>query len=182
MFYLKGGKAEIGREVSYIGHLGTFENAENEMAVEIALKPVKVNIRCKRIELILELGAITMTEPEGADGGLSFSDPSIFGRFGRPLRAPLYAKLNPPFYHIAISDRAVRAYRRRSESLRAMAPRKIRPRSATQIGFRNLHGRGDRGRNNFGRRSPKTRPLEIAGGDFDGSGIDGKRTLAGPRR
>ena len=126
-YLLKLNKTDIGREVTFLGLLGKFPTPENDMTLEISLSPDKVTSWSDRIDKFLELGVITPTELDSLIGRLSFSQTSIFGRFGRPFLAHLYAKQNAPYYSHILSDREQRSLRWWCTMLRQMKPRKITP-------------------------------------------------------
>ena len=65
-------------------------------------------------------------------GGLSFTQTSIFGRFGRALLKPLYTKLDSPPYFQTISDEESLVLQRRPASIRSAKPRRVEIKSPFQ--------------------------------------------------
>ena len=125
LYILKLIKTDIGHEVTLLGLLGKLPTPENDMALEISLPFDKVSAWTSRIGRFLEPCAITPAEMDSLIGRLSFSQTSVFGRFGRPFPAHLYDKQNAPYFPPILSGREIRPLRWRNTMLRDMRPRKI---------------------------------------------------------
>ena len=84
-----------------------------------------------RIEEIPKSGEIPHGELNALTGRLSFSQASVFGRFGRAMMQPIYRKLYTGFYTAQLSDCDVVTLDWRVGLLRAIRPRIIYPRRST---------------------------------------------------
>ena len=73
------------------------------------------------------MGVITHDQLESLIGRLSFSQTSIFGRFGRPMMTQLYNKLNARRYHPILSTNEIRIPQWWRTALINLASRTVRP-------------------------------------------------------
>ena len=122
-------KTDIGRKVTFLGLRGDFPRPDNGMTLEISLPLEKAKTWSAMIQKIIDLGVVGQKELESIIGRLSFTLTSIFGRFGRAMLAPLYAKNNAPYYHPLLSDRERNVLTWWVTTLNNLGARKVRPRS-----------------------------------------------------
>ena len=102
---LKKTKTDRGRRIVFLGLLGNFPAPCNRMLLSIDLPTDKADAWCRSIKRILAEGIVSHDELESIIGRLSFTQTSVFGRIGRGMLAPLYAKLRALPYHTALSCR-----------------------------------------------------------------------------
>lgn len=93
-YFINNKKTDLGELLTLMGLSGRFPNPTNDMTLGISLPETKKTTRSAMIQQILDLGVVTYAQLASLIGGLSFPQTSIFGRFGRPMMGPLYAKLN----------------------------------------------------------------------------------------
>ena len=74
------------------------------------------------IQRILSAGFISHAELESVIGRLPATQTSVFGRIGRRMMAPLYAKLRADPYHPVLSDRETATLAWRAAALPNMEP------------------------------------------------------------
>ena len=101
------------------------------MLLSVDLKGSKKGKWAERISQFHEAGLISHKELESITGRLSYSQTSIFGRFGRALMQPLYRKSNAAFYQPALSPSDIRVLEWRRGMLLAARPRVIYPMTST---------------------------------------------------
>ena len=97
---------------TFLGIHGVFPSPANDMAIALSPSPDKSRARADRIRQLLDLGDIARQELESLIGKLSFSQAPIFGRFGRPMMAPLNGHLGSPNFHPLLPDRGRRGLQR----------------------------------------------------------------------
>ena len=90
---LKKTKTDRGKRIIFLWIQGDFPSPCNKMLLRIDLPADKATAWGNTIRIILSKGVISRDELESIIGGLSFAQTSVFGRIGRGVMAPLYAKL-----------------------------------------------------------------------------------------
>ena len=90
---LKVTKTECANSLVFIGLKGTFPKPPNGMLLHIELPRTKAAAWINMTERAADSGSVSHMELESIIGRLSFSQTSVFGRIGRGVMAPLYAKL-----------------------------------------------------------------------------------------
>ena len=93
----------------FLGLECEFPKPANDIAIEARLHREKETRWVKMTTEILKTGAKSGGPLESVMGRLSFSQTSIFGRFGRPMLSPLYGVLNSPSSHTLRSARVIRS-------------------------------------------------------------------------
>ena len=129
MVYLNNKKTDLGEEVTFLGLLGDFPRPGNKMTLSITLPEEKKADWVALITEIQTLGVVSRDQLASLVGGLSFSQTSIFGRFGRPMLTPLHVKLNATQFRPQPSGREKRILQWRPSALPNMGPRQVRDRS-----------------------------------------------------
>lgn len=86
------------------------------------LHPQKAKNRIAMFNRIIETVRIARKEPESAIGILSSAQTSVFGRIGRAMMAPLYAKRHLCDYYQALSLEEAAPLRRRDLALAHTKP------------------------------------------------------------
>ena len=101
------------------------------MMLSVELTEEKKKCRADRLDEYVEGGWIAYKELESLIGRLSFSQTSVFGRFGRALMQPLHRKLKAPVFpgRLTHSDRLV--FQWWAWVLLSVCPRYIFPRLNT---------------------------------------------------
>ena len=127
--FLKDDKTKLGSTMTFLGVQGIFPSPTNGMTLEVSLPTDKRQKWADAIARILNLGVITHDQLEPLIGRLSFSQTSIFGRFGRPMLTHLYTKLNAHRYHPVLETKEIRTLQWRRTSLLNLASRTVRPRN-----------------------------------------------------
>ena len=128
---LKRKKTEVGRRLTFLGLEGFFPVRDNGMLLSVDLTDGKKRKWADRISQFLDAGMISHKELESLNGRLSFSQTSIFGRFGRALTQPLYRKVNAAFYQPVLPPSDIRVLEWRQGMLLDVRPRIIYPRIST---------------------------------------------------
>ena len=100
---LKAKKTEVGRNITFPGLCGSFPGPDTDMSLRIDLPALKKRKWSSLIRQTLRSGSITHDRLESLTGRLSFSQTSIFGRFGRAMMQPLYRKIYAPYYSPALT-------------------------------------------------------------------------------
>ena len=95
---LKAEKTDVGRNITFLGLSGSFTGPETDMSLRIDLPALKKRKWSSPIRQTLRSGSITHDQIESLTGRLSFSQTSIFGRFGRAMMQPIHRKLYAPYY------------------------------------------------------------------------------------
>ena len=131
--FLNTKKTDMGEEVAFLGLLGRFPNPGNDMTLSIALPEDKKTNWATIIDKIPTLGVVQHSQLESLIGKLSFSQTSIFGRFGRPMLTPLQIKLNARHFRTLLSDREIRIPQWWASGLKGMGPAPSRPARADRI-------------------------------------------------
>ena len=114
-----------------LGDMGGFPSPASNMLLSVDLPDAKKVSWIARIEQFTQAGQIGHKELESLTGRLSFSQTSIFGRFGRATTQPLYRKVNAGRYQPALSDSDIWILRLRTGLLRSIRPRIVYPRRST---------------------------------------------------
>ena len=125
--FLKNDKTKLGDIMTFLGIQGGFPSPANGMTLEVPLPADKKTKWVDAITRILDIGVITHDQLESLIGRLSFSQTSIFGRFGRPMMTHLYTKLNAIRYHPVLTTKEVRILQRWRTSIANLASRAVRP-------------------------------------------------------
>ena len=123
----KNDETKLGNVLTFLGIQGDFPSPKNGMALEVSLPEDKKTNWADPIAKILDLCVITHDQLESLIGRLSFSQTSIFGRFGRPMMTHLYTKLNTFRYHPILNTKEVRILQWWGTSLANLSSRKVRP-------------------------------------------------------
>ena len=131
VFVLRKDKTELGKEITFLGLRGTFPSPQTDMLLSVDLTAEKKAAWASRIDDILEAGAISHGELEALTGRLSFSQTSIFGRYGRAMMQHLYRKLYAGFYSAGLTDEDRTNLDWWAGLLRSARPRIISPRRST---------------------------------------------------
>ena len=126
---LKKTKTDRGKRIIFLGLQGDFPSPGNKMLLSIDLPTVKATTWCNTILSILSRGVISHDELESLIGRLSFTQTSVFGRIGRGMLAPLYAKLRSVPYHAALSDKESMTLSWWTAALPNMEPRVATPKT-----------------------------------------------------
>ena len=129
--FLKDDKTKLGSTMTFLGVQGIFPSPTNGMTLEVSLPADKKQKWADAITRILDLGVITHDQLESLIGRLSFSQTSIFGRFGRPMLTHLYTKLNAHRYHPVLETKEIRILQWWRTSLLNLASRTVRPQNDT---------------------------------------------------
>ena len=129
--WLKGDKTDLGRQLVFLGLQGNFPGPETDALLRVKLPGDKKNYCSDRIEDFLHAGSVTHKELESLVGRLSYSQTSIFGRFGRAMMHPLYRKLRSGYYQPKLSGVDTSILQRWKEILIATRPRIVRKRRNT---------------------------------------------------
>ena len=129
--HLKADKTELGEGVTFLGLWGQFPSPASNMLLSVDLPEAKKAAWSARIEQFIHAGQIGHKELESLTGRLSFSQTSIFGRFGRAMMQPLYRKVNAGCYQATLSEADIWILRRRAGLLRSIRPRIVYPRRST---------------------------------------------------
>ena len=132
MIFPNGRKTDLGEEVVFLGLLGFFPNPTRDMALEIKLPQDKKDKWITAINGFLGKGTISKDQLDSLIGRLSFSQTSLFGRFGRHMMTPIHTKANACPYTPTLSDRDVRtlhwwATALRTHGVRTVGERPDRP-------------------------------------------------------
>ena len=130
-FALNDIKTDAGKKVTCLGLVGPFPDPPNGMLLSIDVTDVKKEGRASRIGEFLVIERIPHKDLESLTGRLSFSQTSIFGRFGRALIRPLYRKLYGYYYDGSISGPGRIILQWWSGLLKALRPRTIYPRKSS---------------------------------------------------
>ena len=85
---LKDEKSGLGRKLRFIGSEGEFHAPDNGRTLTVDLVEEKKSLRADRLEEFLRICHILHKELESATGRLSYSQTSVFGRFGRGMMQP----------------------------------------------------------------------------------------------
>ena len=88
----------------------------NGRALELTLQK-KILKLAEGIRQISALGVISRQATESIVWKISFSQTSIVGRIGRSMMAPVYGKLNAPFFRPLHAGRERCTFWRRAEAL-----------------------------------------------------------------
>ena len=128
---LKRKKTEVGRRITFLGLEGFFPGRDNSMLLSVDLTESKKRKWAERISEFLDAGVISHQELESLNGRLSFSQTSVFGRFGRALMQPLYKKVNAACYQPVLSAADARVLEWWRGMLSSIRPRVIYPRTST---------------------------------------------------
>lgn len=110
---------------TFLGLEGSFPFPQSGMTLSIDHPLVKRVNWARMIDNILELGVATHSQLESLIGRLSFSQTSIFGRFGRPMISPLYVNLDTLHYHPILSDREIRVLQWWKTAITNLEPRTV---------------------------------------------------------
>ena len=122
---LSDDKTKFGETVKFLGLKGVAPSIENGMLLKILLPKSKVNKWSGEVEQILRIGSVGHTPLGGLIGELSFTQTSIFGRFGRTMLRPLYNKKNAHPFVSTLSEDDKENLRWRVASIRASIPRTV---------------------------------------------------------
>ena len=125
--FLKDDKTKLGDVMTFLGIQGSFPSPSNGMTLEVSLPEDKKKKWVDMITQIIDLGIITHDQLESLIGRLSFSQTSIFGRFGRPMMTQLYNKLNARRFHPVLSTNEIRILQWWRTALTNLASRTVRP-------------------------------------------------------
>lgn len=106
--FLKNDKTIMGDIMTFLGIQGGFPFPENGAALEVSLPGEKGTKWIDAVAKILDIGVVTHDQLESLIGRLSFSQTSIFGRFGRPMMTHLYTKLNAKRPHPVLTTKEIR--------------------------------------------------------------------------
>ena len=120
----KTGRCQV---VISIGIRGDFPTPANKMLLIITPPEEMERTWAATIQRILSAGFISHAELESVIGGLSFTQTAVFGRIGRGMMAPLYAKLRADPYRPFLSDRESATLDWRAAALPNMEPRVATP-------------------------------------------------------
>ena len=125
---LKDDKTELGRRISFLGLSGHFPGPVNDMTPSVDLADGGKLNWAEKLEAFLARGSIAQKELESVTGRMSFSQTSIFGRWGVGTTQPLYRKSNSQYCQadLSVSDRLT--FQRRAGILRQELPRRVVPR------------------------------------------------------
>ena len=122
---MKTQKSEVDRVVKFLGLLGSFPGIDTDFLLHISLPQDKI-VRWSQITLDhMTEGRITHKNLERLVGKLSYTQTSVFGRFGRTLLKPLIDKANARPFVEKFSERELDILSWWVESIRASTPRII---------------------------------------------------------
>ena len=124
---LKVSKTECSNSLVFLGMKGTFPKPTNGMLLHIELPREKAATWIGLINRIITAGEVSHMELESIIGKLSFTQTSVFGRIGRGMMAPLYAKLKTFPYHQSLSVKELTTLRWWTVALDHMKPRIATP-------------------------------------------------------
>ena len=99
----KDTKSELGNEVKFLRLLGKFPSTANGMTLSISLPEDKARRRSEINSSVACNGSIPHKDLEKLVGKLSFSQTSVFGKFGRSMPKPLFGKLKSTPYEPRLS-------------------------------------------------------------------------------
>ena len=102
-FELHGDKFDLGKEVTFLGLLGSFPSTSNGGRLHISLPPVKRKNWSELITSYLKEGRVSHRCLEKLVGRLSFSQTTLFGEFARTQLRPLRRKLHRRVYSAVLS-------------------------------------------------------------------------------
>ena len=118
-------KSEVKNEIKFLGLLGSFPDPDGDMLLRITLPQDKIE-RWSKITLDhATSGRASHKDLEKLIGKLSYTQTSVFGRFGRTLLKPLHDKLKERPYSEQLSDRERDILLWWVQSLRETIPRTI---------------------------------------------------------
>ena len=101
---LEDRKADIGRQIVFLGLLGHFPGPDTDMILSITLSDEKMTDWIAIVRNVLSAGRISHKDLKSLTGKISFSQTPIFGRFGRVVVQPLYRKQYAAYYQPLLSD------------------------------------------------------------------------------
>ena len=118
-------KTKFGETIKFLGLKGVFPSIGNGMLLRIFLPKSKIEKWSTEVEEILRCGSVEHKPLEKIIGKLSFTQTSIFGRFGRTMLRPLYNKKNAHPYVSTLSEDDKDNLRWWVASIRACIPRVV---------------------------------------------------------
>ena len=129
---MKDGESQVDRALTFLGLWGDFPNPDNDMLLVISLPEPKKEKRANITHEFAPKGAISHKDLEKLIGKLSFTQTSVFGRFGRALLRPLRDKLKRRPYVARLPTDAIDILRwwgllLRKEISRVCVPKLPRP-------------------------------------------------------
>ena len=104
---MKDDKSQVGRALAFLGLWGEFPGPDNDMLLRIPLPEHKKTKWANITHEFASKGTVPHKDLEKLIGGLSFTQTSVFGRFGRTLLRPLHDKLKQRPYVVKLSEDAV---------------------------------------------------------------------------
>ena len=123
---LNARKTGMGELTTFLGIEWKFPNPSNGMTLALALPLGKKTRWTDAINKIIKLGVVTHDQLESLAGRLSFSQTSVFGRFGRPMLTPLYNKLNTTTSHPLLTEKETMVLQWWATALHNMDRRAVR--------------------------------------------------------
>ena len=126
LVFLNDKKTDLGTDVIFLGLLGSSPRPLRDMTLSI-IPPEDKKVRwVAAIKLILTNGSISRDHLDSLAGRLSFSQTSLFGRFGRPMMTPLHMKANTSPFIPTLTERETRTLQWRVTALTTLGVRTIR--------------------------------------------------------
>ena len=122
---LNGDKSLCGSTLQFLGLTGQPPQISNGVILNIFLPEEKIFLRATLIEAINVKGSVQHKKLEKLIGKLSFTQTSVFGRFGRTPLRPLRRKLHsrPYISPLSISESNLLSWR--AAPIRAARPRNV---------------------------------------------------------
>ena len=120
---LNNDKSALGRELKFLGLTGNFPQISSGVLLRIFLPDDKITAWSACIDEFIASRSITHKQLAKLIGRLSFTQTSIFGRFGRTLLRPLHKKLRQHPFEGRFSPGELSLLAWWSASLRASRPR-----------------------------------------------------------
>ena len=123
-------KSKAKDSLKFLGLKGDFPHIESGMLLRIYLPRSKISAWSELISETISKGFIDHKPLESLIGKLSFTQTSIFGRFGRTLLRFLQTKLHRHPYVKKLSEEEIDILKWRVASLGASIPRVVEPKSS----------------------------------------------------
>ena len=123
-------KSKAKDSLKFLGLKGDFPHVKSGMLLRIYLPRSKIVAWSNLISEIISKGSIEHKPLESLIGKLSFTQTSIFGRFGRTLLRFLQTKLHRRPYEKILAEEEIDILKWRIASLGASIPRVVEPKSS----------------------------------------------------
>ena len=122
---LNNDKSGLGSELNFLGLTGNFPQVSSGMLLRIFLPEDKILTWSAQIDEFTRAGSISHKQLEKLVGRLSFTQTSVFGRFGRTLLRPLHRKLHQHPFQERFSSDEMSLLAWWAASIRAARPRVV---------------------------------------------------------